>query len=95
MGGLDGFGAELDVGSVLFLCWPPGWGNPMASEALELFESRGGRRVFYLGEPKGGKTGDYAFFDPLSDGWVLESQDTQYGSWWNLADVAQGWVRHG
>lgn len=95
VGGLDGFGAELDADAVLFLCWPPGWGNRMASEALELFESRGGRRVIYLGEPKGGKTGDDAFFDRLSDRWEVESQDAQYVSWWNLADVAQGWVRHG
>lgn len=35
---------------MLFLCWPPGWGDPMASEALELFEARGGRRLIYVGE---------------------------------------------
>lgn len=92
---LDGFGSELNADAVLFLCWPPGWGNRMASEALELFESRGGRRVIYLGESKGGKTGDDAFFDGLSDRWALESEDAQFVSWWNLADSAQGWVRHG
>lgn len=94
VGGLDEFTAELDEDSVLFLCWPPGWGNTMASKALELFESRGGRRLVFMGEPKGGKTGDDAFFDRLSSAWSLESVDEQYVSWWNLADVAQGWVRH-
>ncbi|MGV9635935.1 hypothetical protein ACWDO0_17315 [Nocardia rhamnosiphila] len=93
--GVDDFAPELAADSVLFLCWPPGWGNPMASQALELFESRGGRRVIYLGEPKGGKTGDDAFFERLTDSWSLETQDAQYVSWWNLADVAQGWIRRG
>ncbi|WP_280294628.1 hypothetical protein [Nocardia abscessus] len=65
----------------------------MASEALELFEARGGRRLIYVGEPKGGKTGDDAFFDRLSHSWTLASQDAQFVSWWNLADMAQCWVR--
>ncbi|WP_280460141.1 hypothetical protein [Nocardia carnea] len=93
--GLQEFDSALDGDSVLFLCWPPGWGNPMASEGLKLFESRGGRRLIYVGEPKGGKTGDDAFFDRLSDAWVIESEDAQYVSWWNLDDVAQGWVLRG
>ncbi|MGY1869840.1 hypothetical protein ACW9HK_32600 [Nocardia gipuzkoensis] len=95
VGGLDEFDAELNGDSVLFLCWPPGWGDPMASKALELFEARGGERLIYVGEPKGGKTGDDAFFNRLSDSWTLDSRDTQFVSWWNLTDVAQGWVRRG
>ncbi|MET7773765.1 hypothetical protein [Nocardia sp. NPDC005366] len=78
---------------VLFLCWPPGWGNTMASEALAQYERAGGQRVIFIGEPKGGKTGDDAFFDALDSSWHLDSEDTQYVSWWNLTDVAQGWVR--
>jgi hypothetical protein len=78
---------------VLFLCWPPGWGNAMASEALAAFELAGGDQLLYIGEPKGGKTGDDAFFDALSARWKLESVDSRFVSWWNLADVAQGWVR--
>jgi len=35
-------------------------------------------------------TGNDAFFDALSAGWELESEDAQYVAWWNLADVAQG-----
>lgn len=93
VGDLGGFEAALTGDAVLFLCWPPGWGDPMASEALELFESRGGRRLVYVGEPKGGKTGNDAFFERLSDAWALESQDDQHVSWWNLTDVAQAWVR--
>lgn len=93
--GLAEFDGALDGESVLFLCWPPGWGNTMASEALEKFENRGGRRVIFIGEPQGGKTGDDAFFARLSESWTLESEDAQHVSWWNLRDVAQGWVRSG
>ncbi|MFI6043362.1 hypothetical protein ACIA8C_17135 [Nocardia sp. NPDC051321] len=92
VGGLEKFETELNGDDVLFLCWPPGWGEPMASRALLEFEARGGNRLLFIGEPKGGKTGDDAFFDRLTERWVLESQDTQHVSWWNLADVAQGWV---
>jgi hypothetical protein len=88
---------ELDFGDraqdVLFLCWPPGWGNSMASDVLGGFESAGGDRLIYIGEPKGGKTGDDAFFDRLSAGWRLATVDADFVSWWDLADVAEHWVR--
>ncbi|MFI9506806.1 hypothetical protein [Nocardia sp. NPDC052566] len=93
VGDLDQFAAERQGEGVLFMCWPPGWGSPMASEALRAFEKAGGERVVYIGEPKGGKTGDDAFFDHLSAAWHLESQDAQHVSWWNLTDICQGWVR--
>jgi len=79
---------------VLFLCWPPGWSNTMASEVLAAFESAGGNRLIYIGEPKGGKTGNDEFFDALSARWTLESTDPQFVSWWNLGDAAQGWIRN-
>jgi hypothetical protein len=87
--------ARVDACSdcVLFLCWPPGWGNTMASDALAAFALAGGERLVYVGEPRGGKTGNEAFFDALSVGWELESVDSSFVSWWNLTDVAQGWVR--
>ncbi|MBF6174281.1 hypothetical protein [Nocardia blacklockiae] len=78
---------------VLFLCWPPGWGNTMASEALAAFEAADGERLVYIGEQKGGKTGDNAFFDALADRWTLSSEDPGFVSWWNLSDRAQAWVR--
>lgn len=78
---------------VLFLCWPPGWGNTMASDALAAFEAAGGNKLVYIGEPKGGKTGDDAFFEALSARWRVDSTDSRFVSWWNLTDVAQGWVR--
>ncbi|MEV6337189.1 hypothetical protein AB0M12_21015 [Nocardia vinacea] len=95
IGDLDELAARPSGGSddVLFLCWPPGWGNTMASEALAAFEAGGGERLVYIGEPKGGKTGDDAFFDGLAARWKLNSEDAQFVSWWNLADRAQGWVR--
>ena len=91
--GLDRLSAAELKDSVLFLCWPPGWGNSMASYALAAYEATGGDRLIYIGEPKGGKTGDDAFFDALSERWKLESTDSGFVSWWNLADVAQGWTR--
>ena len=91
--GIDDFDASVQADSVLFLCWPPGWGSTMASQALANFERAGGSKIVFIGEPKGGKTGDDAFFDGLTARWQLESQDVQFVSWWNLNDVAQGWVR--
>lgn len=82
-----------DLNRLLFLCWPPGWGNPMAVDALERFEEAGGRRLIYVGEPRGGKTATDAFFDRLSDGWNLVDEDSGFVSWWNLNDVAQCWSR--
>ncbi|MES9607618.1 hypothetical protein [Actinomadura sp. NPDC000929] len=78
---------------VLFLCWPPGWGDAMSSEALALFEAAGGERLVYIGESKGGKTGNDAFFDALAARWKLDAVDQHFVSWWTDADVAQGWVR--
>jgi hypothetical protein len=86
---LDDYGPE----SVLFLCWPPGWGNPMASDSLKRFEDSGGSSLIYVGEPMGGKTANDAFFDALSAHWELESVDSQYVTWWNLQDQAQAWRR--
>ncbi len=95
VGSLDDFERDKVGWSdyVLFLCWPPGWGNTMASEALAAFEKSGGSRLVFIGEPKGGMTGDDAFFDGLSSNWRLESEDAQFVSWWNLSDVAQAWMR--
>lgn len=78
---------------VLLLCWPPGWGDEMSSEALMAFEKAGGKKLIYIGEPKGGKTGNDAFFDALSNRWRLDSIDPHFVSWWTERDTAQGWVR--
>lgn len=78
---------------VLFLCWPPGWENTMASEALARFTQSGGDRLVFVGQPQGGMTGDAAFFDALTANWELAAEDPHHVSWWNLADVAQGWAR--
>ena len=78
---------------VLFLCWPPGWGNPMASDALAAFEKAGGSRLILIGQRRGGMNATDEFFDSLSIGWELASEDSKFVSWWNLSDIAQGWVR--
>jgi len=88
---LDGFESAITADSVLFLCWPPGWDNPMSSEALEKFGNAGGRHLIYIGEPRGGKTGNDSFFDCLDSAWTLESTDPSFVSWWNLGDIAQIW----
>ncbi|WP_433663054.1 hypothetical protein ACQPW1_13510 [Nocardia sp. CA-128927] len=93
VGDLAEFAGEPQSECVLFLCWPPGWGDPMASRALHAFEQAGGGRLIFIGEPKGGKTGDDAFFDQLATSWSLEKQDPHHVSWWNLGDIAQGWIR--
>jgi len=90
---LDGLRIAGRSGSVLFLCWPPGWGNAMASETLAAFEHAGGERLVYIGEPRGGRTGDDAFFDALAAGWEPAAHDASFVSWWNLADEARGWIR--
>lgn len=90
---LDELCADGLSNSVLFLCWPPGWGNTMASDALTMFQRAGGDKLVYIGEPKGGKTGDEAFFDALSAQWELQDVDTRFVSWWTLDDTVQGWVR--
>ncbi|MET8051488.1 hypothetical protein ABZU75_28190 [Streptosporangium sp. NPDC005286] len=94
VGDLDGFAARAQAADhVLFLCWPPGWGDKMSSEALASFEKAGGERLIYIGEPRGGKTGNDAFFDALSTRWRLDSVDPRFVSWWTETDAAQGWVR--
>ncbi|MEU4416166.1 hypothetical protein [Nocardia salmonicida] len=76
---------------VLFLCWPPGWEDPMSAQMLRDYLAAGGDRVIYIGEPKGGKTGSDEFFDDLASGWILADVDDSFVSWWNLDDVAQCW----
>ena len=84
---------SADAGrNVLFLCWPPAWGHPMAHNALKAYERRGGDRLVYVGEHDG-RCADEAFFDRLSANWRLLDEDTSYVRWWNLNDVAQCWVR--
>jgi hypothetical protein len=78
---------------VLFLCWPPGWGDAMASRALAEFERAGGQCLIYIGEPQGGKTGDDAFFERLLERWKPVSKDAQFVSWWNVSDAATAWAR--
>jgi hypothetical protein len=81
------------AGHVLLLCWPPGWGNTMAVEALAEFEKVGGDRLIFIGEPRGGMNATDSFFDVLAAGWTLESEDNRFVGWWNLSDRAQGWVK--
>ncbi|MFE3190526.1 hypothetical protein ACFXHA_16035 [Nocardia sp. NPDC059240] len=78
---------------ILLLCWPPGWGDHMASATLAEYASAGGDRLIYIGEPPGGKTADDAFFAHLAASWHPNPPDPHYVSWWNLTDTAQSWTR--
>ncbi len=49
----------------LMLCWPP-QANPMALDAVNAYT---GNCVIYIGEARGGKTGDDAFQDLLENDW--------------------------
>lgn len=93
VGDLQAYGTRLADGAnfLLLLCWPPGWGDPMASTALMEFAKAGGRQLIYIGEPKGGRTGDDPFFDALDSRWDLHAVDPEFVSWWNLNDSAQSW----
>ncbi|WP_280269473.1 class I SAM-dependent methyltransferase [Nocardia wallacei] len=92
VGDLDDLAAAPWSGSVLLLCWPPGWGDAMASQLLTEFRGAGGEQLIYIGEPPGGKTGDDAFFDLLGTGWRIADTDANFVPWWNLNDSAQHWV---
>ena len=54
---------------VLFLCWPH-YIDRIASESLLNFI---GNHLIYIGEERGGCTGDPEFFDLLSTNWNLEN----------------------
>jgi hypothetical protein len=79
--------------AVLFLCWPPAWGDPMASNALTNYAQAGGDRLIYVGEPRGGTSADDRFFDALNADWELASEHPAHVRWWGLNDIAQCWKR--
>ncbi len=51
----------------LFLCWPS-YRDSFAGDALAAYR---GRRLVYVGEPRGGHTADGAFFNRLDADWHL------------------------
>jgi hypothetical protein len=65
----------------------------MAVDALSEFEKVGGDKLILISEPRGGMNATDAFFDALGEGWRLVSEDERFVRWWNLSDVAQGWIR--
>lgn len=91
VGDLTAFAHIDTTDAVLLLCWPPGWDDPMSSEALNHYREAGGDRLVYIGEPRGGRTANESFFATLDAEWVLVEQDPDFVSWWNLADAAQIW----
>lgn len=72
----------------LFLCWPP-LSSPMALDALLQFK---GGRVFYVGEEKGGCTGDDAFHDEIERNWEVEHRE-QLPQWEGMHDRWVSYIR--
>jgi hypothetical protein len=54
-------------GYTLMLCWPPDRSS-MASECLAVYE---GSSLAFVGEPKGGVTADFPFYEKLERDFVL------------------------
>jgi len=71
----------------LMLCWPPDGG--MALHALERY---GGARVIYIGEGKGGCTGDNGFHAALAEQWKL-SASYEIPQWPGMHDDVCVYVR--
>lgn len=86
--------AEREGEHVLFLCWPPAWGHPMARRALAAYERAGGDQLIYIGEPAGGVCADDEFFSALNTRWELADHHPDHVNWWNLNDVVQCWTRN-
>lgn len=56
----------------LFMVWPE-YNSPMAADALAAYT---GAYLIYVGETEGGCTGDQRFFDLLSEGWDLVTEQS-------------------
>lgn len=67
LGGAEMAGVYPD--RTLLLCWPP-YDEPVARDALASYQQAGGRNLIYIGEGKGGCTGDDAFHQLLKDHWM-------------------------
>lgn len=57
---------SLGKDRTLLLVWPP-FHEDMALNALNAYREVGGKRLVYVGESRGGCTGDDGFFDALPD----------------------------
>lgn len=72
----------------LLLCWPSDL-NQMASNAIRLFE---GQHVIYIGEPRGGTTGDDLFFHLLDEQFEL-LESVKIPNWPGYRDKLQVYRR--
>ena len=88
-GGPEYAGAYHD--RTLFLCWPP-YDMPMAYDALYGYTEAGGRRVVYVGESRGGCTGDDAFHEMLALRYEW-SDGVSLPQWYGLHDTLTVWER--
>jgi|AntDeeMetagen134_2_1112570.scaffolds.fasta_scaffold01167_16 hypothetical protein len=87
---LEGTDAVVDAypERSLFLCWPP-YGAPVADDALQNYD---GMTVIYVGEGKGGCTGDKDFHKRLEQNWRLEEQ-VSIPQWWGIHDTLRVYKR--
>ncbi len=73
----------------LMLCWPDGFANTMASEALDAYR---GACLIYIGEESGGNTADDAFFAALDRDWQLAHR-VPIPQWYGMHDDLTVWTR--
>lgn len=68
--------------STLFLCWPP-YADQMAFDALVSYK---GQRLVYIGEGRGGCTGDDDFHALLERDWDEQEPEHQVPQWRSIHD---------
>ena len=79
-------GASSAAAVLLLLIWPT-WGNSMAAIAARLFHERGGERLVYVGEDRGGATAAPDFFDEVEcSGRWCEVDTAAVNSWYGRHD---------
>jgi hypothetical protein len=61
----------------LMLCWPPP-ADPWAADALRAYA---GDLLIYIGQPRGGRCADEAFFRLLDRTWVAAGSSARHVSW--------------
>jgi len=82
--------AEHGEDSALFLSWPP-YDDPMAAECLKNFV---GKMVVFVGEGRGGCTGDDKFHKILKERWK-EVAWVDIPRWYGINDYVNVYVRRG
>jgi hypothetical protein len=79
---------DMDPARALFLCWPP-YDTSMGYECLTAYQ---GDTVIYIGEGRGGCTGDDQFHALLESDWD-SSLEFDIPTWWGIRDFVSVYNR--